>query len=204
VCGVVKKKMKTGHGTCKVLCDGDTSQMKSSGTHLKAHAVLDDASVSSDDEGDDAANSDKEDADVGDADMEDDDGMTAGPSGGGMSAAEIAAEEETAHLAPGGGCVSEDNSEAGDPAPQGPAREGGKATTSCHDREWETATNVPDQRERKGRPTGNWQVPRLAHHIRNDRAGNIRGTNAPVVDGAPRPPSCQCHKQQGPQHVHPE
>ena len=74
-----------------------------------------------------------------------------------MSASEIAAEEETAHLAPGGGCVSEGNSEAGDPAPQDPSREGGKAIASCHEREWKAATNVPDQRLRKGRPTGKFR-----------------------------------------------
>jgi hypothetical protein len=76
VYGVVKKKLKA-RNMHKVLHDGDTSQMKSSGSHLQAHTVLDDASDSSDDEDDDAANSDKE-----EAAMEEDDGLTAGPSGG--------------------------------------------------------------------------------------------------------------------------
>jgi hypothetical protein len=188
--GVVKKKMKA-RNLHKVLHDGDTSEMKPSGSHLQAATALDDASDSSDDEADDAANSDKD-----EAAMEDDDGLAAGPGGGSMSAYEIAAEEETAHLAPGGGHVSEDNSEAGDPAPQDPSHEGGKATTSCHEWEWKAATNMPDQRQRKGRPTGKF-------FFRN-RARNIRGACAPVVDGTSGPPSRQRRTQQGPQHAHPE
>ena len=43
----------------QVLYDGDSSQMKSSGSHLQAHTVLDDAGTSSDDDDEDA-NSDQE------------------------------------------------------------------------------------------------------------------------------------------------
>jgi hypothetical protein len=146
--------LKAGRNTHKVLCDGDTSQMKSSGAHLQAHAALDDVGgTSSDDDDDENVNSDQEE----EGDMEDDDGMTAGPSGGGMSTADIEAEEATAHLAPGGGRVAEDHSEAGDPAPQDPSYEGGNVTVECHGWEWKKAINVPDQRERKGRPTGKFR-----------------------------------------------
>ena len=97
VYGVVKKKLKAGRNMCKVLCDGDSCQMKSSGTHLQAHTVLDDAGGdSSDDDDDEDANSDQEE----EGDDQEDDGMTAGPSGGGMTATEIEAEEATAHLTP--------------------------------------------------------------------------------------------------------
>ena len=141
--------------------DGDTSQLKCSGSHLEAHSMLDDVSDDSDSDEEDQQEEGNDAEEVaqpedGDQTEEGADSST-GPGGAGMSAAEMATEEATSHLTVEEGCISDAASELGTPAAQDLACAGGAASVTCHDWEHKKVVNIPDLRGRKGRPIGRFR-----------------------------------------------
>jgi len=165
VYGYVKRKLKQGRNMYNVKFDGDSSQLKCSGSHLEAHSMLDDVSDGSDSSEEDQQEEDDDAEEVaqpedGDQTEEGADSSTKVPHwihGAGMSAAEMAAEEATSHLTVEEGYISDAASELGTPAAQDPTYAGGAASVTCHDWEYKKVVNMPDLRGRKGRPVGRFR-----------------------------------------------
>jgi hypothetical protein len=168
VYGYIKQKLKTGRNMHmhNVKFDGDTSPLKCSGSHLEAHSMPDDMSDESDSEEDQPEEGNEpEEVDQ----PEEGAAASTGPGGAGMSAAEMAAEEATSHLAVEHGAgvhlrMRPPNWELRRPETSVLCHLqrlglGGVASVTCSDWDWEhkKAANMPGLRGRKGRPVGRFR-----------------------------------------------
>jgi hypothetical protein len=167
--GYVKRKLKARNMyPYNAKFDGDTSQLKCSGSHLEAHSACSTTrattatarrtirrkATSRRKEGNGPEEVDQpEDIDQ----TEEGAPASTGPGGTGMSATEMAAEEATSHLTVEQGHISDAASELVTPAARDPAHAGGATSVTCDDWEYKKAVNMPDPRGRKGRPVGRFR-----------------------------------------------